>query len=162
MKDRKKTLLAGQRARNEMKTASLRFQELLSDARDKGLSATLHVSPDTLSPPALLLGKHYRVDSSRGLVAPLHSETWSEESLEARLREIFNAEGIEQDAAYLLFETDPAWLELTADTLLQLLPHMLALQMDWALLERSGAWCCFVNRHGNLGFTRGFTQEMTK
>lgn len=162
MKDRKETLLSGQRERNEMKAARLRFQELLSEAGDEGLSATLHVSPDKLSPPARLLGKHYRVDGSRGLVSPLRSENWSEESLEARLREIFNAEGIEQDAAHLIFEADPAWLELTPDTLLQFLPHMLALQMDWALLERSGAWCCFVNRHGNLGFSRGSTRGVTK
>ena len=137
-----------------MKAAKRRFQEFLSDAREKCLPVALEVSPEALSPPARLLGEHYSVDSSRGLIAPLRSETWSEASLEAHLRDIFDAEGIEQDAAYLLFEADPAWLELTPDTLLELLPHMLALQVDWALLERSGAWCCFVNRHGNLGFTR--------
>lgn len=138
-----------------MKAAQLGFQDLLTEAQDKDFSVMLHVSPDSLSPPARLLSKHYPVDASRGLISPSRSESWSEETLEPRLHEIIDSEGIGQDAASLLFEANPAWFELTPGTLLQLLPHMLAIQMDWALLEKSGAWCCYVNRHGNLGFSRG-------
>lgn len=162
--------VAAQKRRNCYRAASEQFDGLVAEATTSGLTVKYDV-PSEEDFLAGMSGLAFRIlhDFQRnfeigrlGFTSAPYQDSWSTGNIVEKLRVCFESQGVLEDEVYILLDCTDEWLELTAETLLVVLP--LVEETDWfwrggdrAVIERQGRWCCYLNRHGSLGF--GFRNQ---
>lgn len=161
--------VAAQKRRNCYRVAERQFSTVVAEAKARGLT----VKFDVPSEEDFLAGRHSHVSGhafrrlhdfqracnidGNGFRSAPYQDSWNTDNMADRLRQCFEAHGLMDDEVYLLFDFTSEWLELTAGTLLAMYPHIEDTDWFWhggdrAVLEKHGRWCCYLNRHGTLGF----------